>query len=485
MNRMGRGFGWPAAIATVALAGCAVGPDYQLPKEAAFNAPAAQQPFVGARDNPVVSDALPQGAWWHLYRSEPLDRLVDEALQANTDLRIANANLERSRAMVRAASAQGQPQLGLEGGVERGLISAEQYLSEADLPVMNLYTVSLTASYELDLFGRIRRGIEAAKADDEAVQAARDWVRVTVAADVTKAYLDLCSGGDELNVATQLVDLQQHNLDLTQRLLAGGRATRLDTRRSSTLVHQLQATIPPIESKRRDALYQLAVLTGKPPGDYDAALAQCRSAPPVVAPIPVGDGAALLKRRPDIRAAERRLAASTAEIGVATADLYPRIGLRVSAGSVGTTDDFLLRRTNTWGVGPVISWQLNQSATRAKIAAGNATQQAALARFDAVVLGALRETESALNAYRHDLDRQAALAAAFDDASRTATDAHTLQDAGRSATLSTLDAERTSANAALALASVKAQVAADQVALFRAIGGGWEAPQGSVDGKGE
>jgi NodT family efflux transporter outer membrane factor (OMF) lipoprotein len=474
--RHGRASRWlSAGMSLAALAGCVVGPDYQLPKDADYNAPGARQAFAGTRNNPVVSsEAPPPGQWWHLYQSPQLDRLIEQALAANTDLRVANANLARSQAMVRVARAQGQPQAGFQAGVERGLISAEQYLSDADLPVMNLYTIDLSASYEFDLFGRIQRGIEAADADDEAVEAARDWVRVTVAANVTRSFIDLCASGHELGVATRLVELQQHNLDLTQRLKDGGRATRLDTTRSRTLVHQLQATVPAIESKRRDALYQLAVLTGKPPGDYDADLERCEAAPPLPAPIPVGDGAALLRRRPDVRAAERRLAAASAEIGVATAELYPRVSLHVGLGSVGETKDFLLRRTNTWGVGPVVSWQVNQSAARARIAAGNAGEQAALARFDAAVLEALREMESALNAYRHDLERQAALQAALDDASKAAADAHTLEEAGRSASLSTLDAERTSANAALSLAGVEAQVAADQVSLFRAIGGGWE-----------
>jgi outer membrane protein TolC len=203
-------------------AGCSVGPDYQLPAQAVFDVPGAQVPFVGAHGNPAVQKGELPPNWWHLYRSPDLDRLVADALAENTDLRVANANLERSHAMVDLAKAAGQPKLGVEGGYERALLSAESYLSNAILPDMNLYTIGLSASYEPDLFGRIRRGIEAAKADDDAVEAARDWVRVSVVADVTRAYLEHCTAGDELAVARRNVDLQQQSLAITRRLQEGG-----------------------------------------------------------------------------------------------------------------------------------------------------------------------------------------------------------------------------------------------------------------------
>ena len=456
------------------LAGCAVGPNYILPKAAVVNLPTAQQPFVNSADNAAVSGAPPLAGWWRLYRSPDLDRLVAEALQANTDLRIAEANLERSQAMVQLARTQGQPQAGFQGGFERGLLSAENYLSEADLPVSNLYAIDLSASYEVDLFGRIKRGIEAARADDEAVAAARDWVRVSVAAKVTRAYLDACSAGDELAVAHRTIELQKRNRDLVHRLEVEGRATRLDETRSRTLVDQLLAGVPPIEARRRNALYQLAVLTGRPPGEVDPGAERCEAAPAIDQAIPVGDGAALLRRRPDVRAAERQLAASTAEIGVATADLYPRIVLHAGVGSTGLAGDFLLHKTDDWAVGPLVTWQLNQNAARARIAAATAAQKAQLARFDGVVLDALRETETALNVYRHDLQRQVILTTARDSAASAAADAHTLQAEGRSGDLATLDAERTLAGAEFSLAAIRTQIAQDQAVLFLALGGGWE-----------
>jgi multidrug efflux system outer membrane protein len=454
-------------------AGCTVGPDYHLPKEAAFNAPGSQVPFDTQNNRAVNEGKLPP-QWWHLYRSADLDRLVAAALAANTDLRVADANLERSRALVALAKSEAQPDVSIDAGFQRTQLSADQFLSTANVPNFSLYDISLSASYELDLFGRIRRGIEAAKADDEAVEAARDWVRVTVAADVTRAYLDVCSAGDELTVATRSVDLQRQSLALTRQMQQGGRATRLDVARSQNLVDQLQSSVPTIEMRRRNALYQLATLTGKPPSEFDIELTSCVSAPAIDQPIPVGDGEALLRRRPDVRAAERELAAATAEIGVATAELYPRVVLGASIGSNGLVGDFLTHKTNDWSVGPGLSWELNQSAPRARIAATTASRKAQLARFDGVVLGALRDVETSLNVYGHDLERQKNLAAARDDAAKAAADATLLQSDGRSGALATLDAERTLAGAQANLAASQARIAQDQVALFLALGGGWE-----------
>jgi outer membrane protein TolC len=177
-----------------------------------------------------------------------------------------------------------------------------------------------------------------------------------------------------------------------------------------------------------------------------------------------------------VRAAERELAAATAETGVATAELYPRVVLGASVGSTGIVGDILTDKTDDWAVGPLISWQLNRTAPRARVAAASAAQKAQLARFDGVVLEALREVETALNVYAHDLQRESSLRSARDEAAQAVADAHFLQTDGRTGALSTLDAERTLAGADATLAAVRAQIAQDQVALFLALGGGWETP---------
>ena len=479
MNRRRGSRPWARAAAVVvagaSLCSCmTVGPDYHLPARALANAPGANGAFVGRNISPAVSDEPLPPHWWRLYDSPDLDRLVGDALAANTDLRVAEANLQRSRALVALAKSQGQPNLGFEGGVERTQLSAQQYLFPGNLPELTLYDVNLAASYELDLFGRIRRGVEAAKAEDEAVAAARDWVRVSVVADVAKAYVDVCAAGNELAVAQRSLELQRQSLAYTNRLREGGRGTDLDQARSRGLVDQIQASIPTLQARRRNALFRLATLTGKPPSMFEADLARCVSAPALHQPIPVGDGAALLKRRPDVRAAERELAAATAQIGVATASLYPRVVLGASIGSTGLTSAFLSRPTNDFAIGPGVTWELNQSPARARISAAKAVQQAQLARFDGVVLGALRDVETALNTYAYDLEREKSLAAARDEARRAVGDARLLQSSGRVGALATLDAERTLESAEASLAAVQAQIAQDQIGVFLALGGGWQ-----------
>ena len=263
-----------------AVSACApVGPDYHLPASALINAPTAEGRFVGAAGNRAVVEAPLPTNWWRLYQSADLDRLVSQAFTANTDLRVAEANLERSRAMVSAAKAAGQPNAALNLDFAREQLSAEQYLYGGALPVENLYDVGLTASYELDLFGRIRRGVEAAKADDEAVEAARDLVRVSVAADVTRAYAEVCSAGDQLTTARASLALQQQSLSLTQRLVKAGRGTTLDLTRSQGQIDQFRASIPALEAGRRNALFRLATLTGRPPAEFEAGLTRCVNRP--------------------------------------------------------------------------------------------------------------------------------------------------------------------------------------------------------------
>jgi NodT family efflux transporter outer membrane factor (OMF) lipoprotein len=467
---------WLAPLALALLAGCTtVGPDYRLPDKAMINAPAAQGPFVGEKGSAVVTETPLPPNWWKLYQSRDLDRLEAEALAANTDLRVAEANLQRSRALVSAAQAAGQPNVVLNLDAGRAQLSAEQYLVRETLPVVSLYDVGLSASYQIDLFGRIKRGVEAAKADDEAVEAARDLVRVTVAADVARAYADVCSTGDQLTAANASLALQQQGYALTQRLVMGGRATRLDLTRFQGQIDQFRASIPALEAARRNALYRLATLTGKPPAEFEAGLTKCVTTPALSQPIPVGDGAALLRRRPDVREAERRLAAATAEIGVATSALYPNVSLGASVGSTGVVGDLFKPDTNRYMVGPGVTWELNHSAARARIAAANASQVADLARFDGVVLNALREVESALNVYNHDLERQTRLVGARNQAASALADARRLQAAGRTGALTTLDAERTLASTDAAMAATRAQIVQDQVAIFLSLGGGWQA----------
>ena len=456
-------------------AGCRmVGPDYRgPPPDALVNAPAAHGPFISAYGSEFVREPAPN-AWWQLYDSTLLDELVNEALAANTDLRAAQANLERSAALLQQTRARRQPSVGVNFDPGYEQLSADSLLYPGSLSPTGLYDTGISVSYDLDLAGRLRRAIEAARADDDAVKAAYDLTRINVAAETTRAYAEVCNAGEQLAVARRSLQLQLQSVAVTQRLFDMGRARALDYTRSSGLAAQLRANIPSLEARRSNALYRLAALTGRPPAEYPRPVESCSEAPRLRQPLPIGDGMGLLRRRPDVREAERQLAAATARIGVATAELYPQVTLGLTAGSTGAFSNFFGERANRYGVGLGIHWQANQSVTRAQIAAAGAAAKGALAHFDGVVLAALRDTESALTAYARDQQRDEDLATAQARASEAENQARQLYTGGKIDFLSLLDAQRTLASADGALAASHADLATDQVAIFLTLGGGWE-----------
>jgi NodT family efflux transporter outer membrane factor (OMF) lipoprotein len=469
-----RSIRYALSAAVVALSGCAVvGPDYSVPDAAIVNAPAAAGPLLGATEAGVSAEPA-ASHWWALYDEPLLDDLVRQTLAANTDLRIAAANIARAQAAVAIAEDGTLPSTKIDSAFDYGELSGEQYLLTTPLPSTGLYDTGVSVSYQIDLFGQIKRGIEASRADAEAAQAAADLVRVTVVADTVRAYLAACSAGRELAVAQNTLALQERSADLTRRLVDAGRGSALDLTRTEAQVEQFRANIPPLQAEKRLALYRLATLTGQPPANFPRALEDCAAEPRLRQPIPVGDGSALLRRRPDIREAERQLAAATARIGVATADLYPKISFGLSGGSTGLIGDIFKAATLRYAVGPLISWDFpQQTADRARIRAAEARTEEALANFDGKVLAALREIESGLTVYGRDLDRTAALRAARDRADEADRQARTLFSAGQGDAFVTLDAERVRAGAEQALAQSESRIAADQVALFLALGGGW------------
>ena len=469
-----------ASLAVAAgLAACAaVGPDYKQPADALASQPAAAKPFAEA---PANSAPLPPH-WWRLYHDPLLDKLVTQALAHNTDLRQAVANLERERAIESEVAGAERPTLGVSGGPSFGHVSGLSLLQKGYEPPSRFnYSAGASLSYQVDLFGQIRRSIEAAGASTEAAAAALDLVRVNVAAGTARAYAEACSTGLRLQIAEKSIALQQDAVNVTDRLQRAGRAGAIDTGRARAQLQQLNATVPPLKAERQGALYRLATLTGALPQDFPREVADCTTPPRVAGTLPVGDGAALLRRRPDIRQAERSLAASTARIGVATADLYPKVTLGLSASSAGPAADFGRKDTMSWSMGPLISWTIpNTGIAQARIAEAEASTRGALAKFDGTVLTALRETETALGTYARELDRRAALQASRDESAKVAAQARQLYKNGRTAYLDALDAERSLAASDAALAASEAQLADDQVVLFMALGGGWEPDEQSA-----
>ncbi|AMC35001.1 RND transporter [Janthinobacterium sp. B9-8] len=459
----------------ITLAGCAaVGPDYQGPTASKIDSSTAQSGFLDAKSEA----ALPKN-WWQLYREPALNKLVEQAFTANTDLRQAAANLARTRALLGEAQSLKSPNIGMSLAPGYGRPSAAAKGLPKALDDDFSYDTGVSVSYQFDLVGKISRGIEASQADSEAAKAAYDLVRVSVAGETTRAFADICSSGRQLQVAQQSVNLQKQSLGLDEKLFKAGRGTSLDVVRSLGQLAQLQAALPPLQAQRRIAMYRLAVLTGHVPEAIEsvlpASVLQCNTTPQLASTIPSGKGSDLLRRRPDIRQAERSLAAATARIGVVTADLYPSISLGLTAGSTGALDQFGDSNTMRWGIGPLISWTIpNTGATRARIAAATAGANGALAKFDSTVLTALREVESALTVYARELDRNAALINAKSASTEAAKQAQQLYKSGKTSYLTVLDANRSLASAESALASSNGALTSNQIAVFMALGGGWE-----------
>lgn len=474
MQRMRSLLAAPAMLA-LALAGCTAGPDYHPPEHAVASAPAAQGGFVSAAgEGAFAQEPLPD-RWWRLYDDPRLDALVEQALAANTDLRAADANLRRAAAAVRAA--QGSRALattvGADADLERDYTSASGGTS---VPGVVTYDLGLSASYPLDVAGKLRRAIEASEADRDAVEAARDAVRVSVAAATARAYANVCAANFQMGTVRRVIALQQQTLDATTRLSRGGRGTAFDVSRARTAVETSKASLPGFVAQRQGALYLLAALLGRAPADAPQDVLACTALPRLSRPLPVGDGAALIRRRPDIRQAERTIAGDTARIGVAMADLYPTVSIGGGLITDGRAED--IGKTHSFGfsLGPLLSWSFpNRPVVKARIDAANEQVAVDVARFDSVVLEALRGTETALETYARDRDRAEALRLAADSAQVSAGQADRLFRFGRSDFLNLLSAQSSLASAQVSHAAAQAALVNDQIAVFLALGGGWEA----------
>ena len=461
------------AVALGVIAGCTLGPDYRP----APPAPGSQAPLVSVSKS-AETVAEPPDDWWRLYHDSNLDQLLVEAFNANTDLKAAEANLLASRAVLDGARDARYPQTNAGVTVNRGRDAlTDEILAISGHPPQTIwvYDAVLSVGYELDYLGRVRRSIEAARADSDAVAAAHDSVKITVAAETTRAYAQICALGEQLEVARRSLDIVSREADITRNRNEAGAGSQFDVVRSEGLVAQVRASIPPLEGQRRSAMFQLAALLGRTPSMAPNELATCITPPRLTELIPVGDGASLLKRRPDVRQADRRMAAATARIGVATADLYPKITLKGLYGTVTSElDEFTSPNARTWGLGPSISWTFpNMAGPRARIRVAKASAVAALAGFDSVVLQALKETEQALALYGSELDRREALSEAQDRAHKAFDMAHDQFLAGSLSNLDLLTTEQSLVGADAAVASSDAALIQDQIAVFRALGGGW------------
>lgn len=462
-----------ALIALLSAAACRVGPNYHAPSLPSH----AQAPLVSLNPSAETPDAPPD-AWWRLYNDPRLDQLVQEALRANVNLAAAEANFAAARAVLSVAHSGRYPSTSVSaGGVYGRDAVTDEILELGGHPPQAtwLFEDVFQAAYEVDLFGRVHRSIEAANANADSVAAARDGIKVVVAAETARAYAALCALGEQVAVARRSLDVVSHEADIAVHRHDAGGNSEFDVARAQALVAQVRSSVPSLEGQRRAVLFELGALLGRAPADAPVDAQTCIEPPRLVALIPVGDGSALLKRRPDVRQAERRLAASTAQIGVATADLYPTIRLAgLYGGAAAKLSDLTTNLGLTWGVGPEISWSFpNQAGPRARVRQARAGQAAALASFDQVVLTALKETEQALALYSAALENRQSLVEARDKIHGAFGIAHDQFLAGSLSNLDLLTTEQSLVALDAAVASADAALVQDQIAVFKALGGGW------------
>jgi NodT family efflux transporter outer membrane factor (OMF) lipoprotein len=463
-----------AGLTAIALAGCHVGPNYRAPPLPS----GAEAPLVSL-DGTLETATAPPDAWWRLYSDPRLDAFVGEAFTANRDLRAAEGNLSAARAALTAVHAERYPATeAIAGGVYgRDPVTEEILEIGGHQPqTLWLFQDAIQAAYEVDLFGRIHRAIEQASANAESVAAARDGVRVEVAAETARAYAEICALGEQLGVAHHSLEIVSHEAEITERGYSAGSNTEFDVQRAQAVIAEVRATIPQLEGLRHAALFELAALLGRTPVNAPQEVWQCVTPPRLTALIPVGDGRALIRRRPDVRQAERRLAAATAQIGVVTADLYPTIRLSGFYGGAATQVSQLTSNAGlAWGVGPSISWAFpNIATTRARIRQAKGLRAAALASFDGVVLTALKEIEQALAAYSAALNNRQALVDAQGKIHRSFDIARDEFAAGGVSTLDLLTTEQSLVALDASVASSDATLVQDQIAVFKALGGGWQ-----------
>ncbi len=455
-----------ALLIAVLLAGCVAKPP---PNSAAPPPAAVSGPFLGSPGAASV-----QAEWWRLYGDEALNEHVARALAANRDLRVAVATLDAARANARLAGANRTPDVVLESGASPTTRGVNQPSTTTVLK--SSYELGVEVAWEADLFGRLRNQSSAASADAEAAAAARDGVRLAVVADTVGAYLDLCWADELASIAAHQIGLQRKQVETVQHQLQAGEVSPLEVAQARQLLGRLEAGLPMFEADAQRARYMLANLEGLPPAE--AAQFQCGRPPSIAGSLPVGDGAGLLARRPDIREAERRLAAAGARVKVATAEMYPRVSLGASGGLIaGTLDAFIT---------PLISWSfINPARIKARIALAKANQDGALAQYDATWLRALREVESALADLDAERRANQSLAAAVSDARTAARRAEARVTIGDANPLLALDARRTAFDAELQAGLSARRLAQRQIFLFRSLGGGLEATAEPSSAKGQ
>jgi len=463
--------GWhlPAILGALALPGCTVGPDYTPPTSAVSEA------WIGAVD-PGTVDA----AWWRAFDDPILSDLVDRAIAGNRDLTEAEARLREARAIRDAVRGRAMPQAGVAGAATQNRLSENGQLPVGKVPGLgrdlSIFDGGFDASWEIDLWGGTRRAIESAEARAEAVEEARRGAVIQVIAEVVRAYIDLrAAQALAANAATELA-AQQHIARLVADRLRAGLASRADLTRAETLAHATAASVPSFRAAADAAAFRLALLVGEPPERHYERLRAEGPLPSARREVHAGLRSDLLRRRPDIRRAERELAAATADIGVATGELFPRLSLLGGVGfQAREAGDLLSGDSLRFQVGPALRWPLfSGGRIRAQIRAADARADAALARHERAILAALADSETAINRFAAAGEVRAEREAASVSAAEAVQLAGRRYRAGEEDMTALLQAQLAQQAADRARVEARAAELQQLAALYKALGGGWE-----------
>lgn len=483
-----------ALTLTLILSACAVGPDYKQPASVAPDrfarapAPSAQTtrsdssatalPTSGGDGTATASQPLSDDAFWRSFGDPQLSALIDHALDTNNDLKLAISRYDSSNAMLRNARFDLYPTVTASAQIGHQLTSKDQAFGaprdQRDTPLSG---TSINASWELDLFGRVRRSVEAQRSETAASAADIRAVRVAIAGDVAAAYIDLRGQQERLRIARDNAVNQRKTLDLIEARLAAGRGTDLDAARARAQFESTSSRIAVYEAGIAVDEHRLAVLTGQPPEALIAELDTPVPLPQTPEGIDPGTPGDVLRRRPDIAAAEERLHAATARVGVATADLFPRLSLSGMLGSLAFQYGPFAAGSATNQVLLGVDWSfLDVGRVRSRIAASRADAAGLLAQYQQTVLLALEDTENALIRYSRTRDEAAHLDRAASDSTQAAQLAFVRFQAGAIDYYEVLDAQRTALQAQDAAADSRTRSAGTAVALYKALAGGWPSP---------
>jgi len=476
-----------------ALAGCTVGPRFVRPKPEVPPQWSAAAVGGGARASTINTDAAQTAAWWTTFKDPLLSSLLERCAAANLDVRAAALRIEEARDE-RAVTAAGLwPSLAANAGYTRELFSLNtpngaifSVAGSGRIPGLppgvsitnpySQYQLGLTASWELDLFGGVRRSIEAADADTEgSIESAHD-VFVSLLSDAAGAYIDLRGAQLRRAIVTASLATERDLLELTRDRRDAGLTSDLDVENAASEARATEAQLPVIERTITQDINQLSQLMSRPPDALRAELEPPRAVPPVPPAVPIGLPADLARRRPDIRRTEASLHAATARVGVAVANLFPSLTLSAAGGLQSEGLSQLIRTASRFGsLGPTLELPLFQGgALRATVRLQEVRAKEAAVDYARTVLGALREVENALAAYGADQDRRVSLTAAVEASRSALTLARQRYESGVASFIDVLDAERTEQQNELSLADATSAVSSDLVLLYKALGGGWE-----------